>query len=163
MCGVIRISMLFYTYRICRASTLSVKGKGPFPILGFCQKKIPAFKTKHDEWHLCIFEIKPQLVSITIYVICLAAEFIMLISMGFLLALGTNILEAFLIVLERLNAHVLPNLNLLNGLLALFVGFSIVLGRIDISIIVNCNQSIINPYTMTSTLSHWTMMIRGLV
>jgi len=108
-------------------------------------------------------KLNPVLASIAIYALCTGAGFILLMAMGFLdLAAGTHVLEALLIVMEGLNEHVLPTLQFLNGLLALFVGFSILLGGIDISIIVNSSRSRINPYTTASTLSCRSMMISAL-
>ena len=55
-----------------------------------------------------------------IYVFFLGMGFMMWITMRFLdLAARTHLLQAFLDVIEGLNEHVLPGLQLLNGLLAL--------------------------------------------
>jgi len=87
-------------------------------------------------------KLNPALASIAIYAICTGAGFILWIAMGFLdLAAGTRVLEAAIYATEGLNEHVLPALQLLNGVLALLVGFFILLGRIQININVNNNRS----------------------
>jgi len=112
-------------------------------------------------------KLNPLLGSIAIYALCMGSGFILWIAMSFLdLAVGTHVLETLIIVMEGLNEHVLPALQLLNGLLALLVGFSILLSilltRIDTIITVNSNLSGINPYTTTSTLSRRSKMIKEL-
>ena len=80
-------------------------------------------------------KLNPVLASIAGYAVCTGAGFILWIAMGFLdLAVGTHVLEAFFIVMERLNEHVLPALQLLNRLFSPLVGFSILLDKININI-----------------------------
>jgi len=109
-------------------------------------------------------KLNPALASMVIYVFCMGTGLMMLIVIGFLdLAAGTHVLEALLTVLEKLNEHVLPALQLLNGLLALLFGFSILLGRLIVNNnnTVNPRRSRPNPNKM-STLSRRSMMIRSL-
>jgi hypothetical protein len=107
-------------------------------------------------------KLNPALASIAIYAICTGAGFILWIAMGFLdLAAGTRVLEAAIYATEGLNEHVLPALQLLNGVLALLVGFFILLGRIQININVNSNRSRPNPNKM-STLACRSKMIGAL-
>lgn len=110
-------------------------------------------------------KLNPALALIKIDVFCMGAGFIVWVVMAFLdLAAGTQLLETVVHVMEGLNEHVLPALQFLNGLLALLVGFSILLDflNIGITIYVNSNSaSIINPNTM-STLSLRSKMIRAL-
>jgi len=107
-------------------------------------------------------KLNPALALIATYALCTGAGFILWIAMGFLdLAAGTSVLEAAIHVMEGLNEHVLPALQLLNGLLALLVGFFILLGRIHINLNVNSNRSRPNPNKM-STLSCRSKMIGAL-
>jgi len=100
-------------------------------------------------------KLNPAWASIAIYALCTGAGFMMWIAMAFLdLAAGTRVLDAAMNGMDGLNEHVLPALQLLNGLLALFVGISILLGRITININVNSNRSRI--------LSQRSKMIRAL-
>jgi len=108
------------------------------------------------------FKLNPALALIATYALCTGAGFILWIAMGFLdLAAGTSVLEAAIHVMEGLNEHVLPALQLLNGVLALLVGSFILLGRIHININVNSNRSRPNPNKM-STLSCRSKMIGAL-
>jgi len=109
-------------------------------------------------------KLNPALASIAIYALCTVAGFIMWIAMGFLdLAAGTRVLDAAIHVTEGLNEHVLPALQLLNGLLALLVGFSMLMRRLNINLHININgnSSRINPYNM-STWSRRSKMIKAL-
>nr|ABK26878.1 unknown [Picea sitchensis] len=107
-------------------------------------------------------KLNPALALIAIYALCTGAGFILWIAMGFLdLAAGTRVLVAAIHVMEGLNEHVLPALQLLNGSLALLMGFFILLGRIHININVNSNRSRPNPNKM-STLSCRSKMIGAL-
>jgi len=107
-------------------------------------------------------KLNPALALIATYALCTGAGFILWIAMGFLdLAAGTSVLEAAIHVMEGLNEHVLPALQLLNGVLALLVGSFILLGRIHININVNSNRSRPNPNKM-SALSCRSKMIGAL-
>jgi len=107
-------------------------------------------------------KFNPALASIAIYALCTGAGFFLWIAMRFLdLAAGTRVLEVAIHVMEGLNEHVLPALQLFNGVLALLVGFFILLGRIHININVNSNRSRPNPNKM-STLSCRSKMIGAL-
>lgn len=109
-------------------------------------------------------KLNPPLASIASYALCMAAGFIMSIAMGFLdLAAGTRVLDAAIHVTEGLNEHVLPALQLLNGLLALLVGFSMLVHRpnINLQVNVNGNSSGIHPYNMSVSSSR-SMRIRAL-
>jgi len=98
-------------------------------------------------------KLNPALASVAIYAICTGAGFVMWMAMGFLdLTAETHFLEALLIVMEGLTESVLPVLQLLTGLLALLVGFSLVLGQICIYITVNSNHSRSNSRKMSTLL-----------
>jgi len=98
--------------------------------------------------------LNPPLASIAIYGLCTVAGFVIWIAMGFLdLAAGTRVLDAVIHVTEGLNEHVLPALQLLNGFLALLVGFSMLVQRPSINLQGNINGNIsgINPYKMNTS------------
>lgn len=88
-------------------------------------------------------KLNPSLASIAIYALCTVAGFVIWIAMGFLdLAAGTRVLDAVIHVTEVLNEHVLPALQLLNGFLALLVGFSMLVHRPSINLQGNINGNI---------------------
>jgi len=127
------------------------------------ERKFERFAGYMVNWVIPFSKLNPVLVSIAIYVLCTGAGFILCIAMGFLdLAAGTHVLEALLLVMEGLNDHVLPTLQLLNGLLALLVVFSIPLGRNNIIIYLNSNRFRSDPNTVSSILSRRSKMIRSL-
>lgn len=109
-------------------------------------------------------KLNPAFASIAIYALCTGAGFIMWIAMSFLdLAAGTRVVDSAIHVTEVLNEHVLPALQLLNGLLALLVGFSMLMRRFNINLRININgnSSRMHPYNM-STSSCRSKMIRAL-
>jgi len=98
-------------------------------------------------------ELNPALTSMLIYVFFMGMGVMLWIVMGFLdLAVGTHVLDALLHVMEGLNVHVLPAVQLLNGLLALLFGLSTLLGMLNININmnVNSNRSRSNPNKMSA-------------
>ena len=114
----------YIKHGIGKASVLSEKGANPLSLFGF-----ECLTTRMLNGAHVLSKLNPVLASISIYALCTGAGFILWIAMGFLdLAVGTHVLEAFFIVMERLNEHVLPALQLLNRLFSPLVGFSILLG-----------------------------------
>lgn len=126
-------------------------------------------KIEHLTGHIlnvvrALSKLNPPLASIAIYALCTVAGFVIWIAMGFLdLAAGTRVLDAVIHVTEFLNEHVLPALQLLNGFLALLVGFSMLVHRPSINLQGNINGNIfgINPYRM-SISSLRSVVIRAL-
>jgi len=136
--------------------------QGLFHILDSAKSKLEHLTVRMLNGVRAFSKVNPVLASIAIYALCTAAGFILWVAMCFLdLAAGTCVLEAATDVIEALNEHVLPALQLLNGVLALLVGFIILVGKIHININVNGNRSRHNPNKM-STLSNRSKMIAAL-
>jgi hypothetical protein len=110
---------------------------------------LDSVKRKFKHLAVCIlngisafFKLNPAWASMVIYAFCTGTGFMMWIVMGFLdLAAGSHVLETVMDVMKGLNEHVLPTLQLLNGLLALLFGFSTLLGLLNINININVNSN----------------------
>jgi len=121
-------------------------------------------------WVNAFSKLNPALASmvifgIVIYAACMCARFLMWIVMVLLdFAVGTQIFEALIDLMEGLNKRVLSALPGLNGILGLLMVFSIVLGWLNITtnIIVNSRLSRINSNKMSTILYHRSKMIGAL-
>ena len=99
------------------------------------------------------FKRNPPWVWMVIYVFCMGITFMMWVAMGLVdLAVGTHILETVIPVVEGLNEDVLPILQLLNGMLALLLGFYTLSSMLNIIIDINDsnNRSRVDPNSYIS-------------
>ena len=144
---------------------LARNAKIPFHYLDFVNTKFKHFAMPMLNGMSTFFKLNPALTTMLMYVFFVVMGFMLWIMMRFLdLTTGTHLLQGFLDVIEELNEHVLPGLQLLNELLALLFGIFTLLGVLNINSIininVNSNDSGVDPYK--TTLSRRYKMVRAL-